>query len=142
MSSVLLHGNSIACSWLMIVIKKNERLTQTPLRLYICEGGYLCNSCRITNTKQLFRAIERIALLLLIYILTHIISHYRQFYLTILSKQFFKLYIYINCVKLYLLIIYFQVLNIKTNIIMVYYILDTCIYIIICTCGVAWLVYV
>ena len=24
---------------------------------------------------------------------------------------------------------------------MVYYILDTCIYIIICTCGVAWLVY-
>ena len=81
MSSVLLHGNSIACTWLMIVIKRNERLTQTPLRLYICEGGYLCNSCRITNTKQLFIAIERIALLLLIYILTHIISQYRQFYL-------------------------------------------------------------
>ena len=57
------------------------------------------------------------------------------------SKLFFNVYIYINCVKLYLLIIYFQVLNIKTNIIMVYYILDTCIYIIICTCGVAWLVY-
>ena len=51
MSSVLLHGNAIA--WLMIVIKRNERLTQTPLRLYICEGGYLCNSCRRTNSKQL-----------------------------------------------------------------------------------------
>ena len=97
-------------------------------------GCVLYADATYTRVYTVLRAIERIAFLLLI-------SQYPQLHLTTLSKLFLNVYIYINCVELYLLIIYFQILNIKTNFIMVYYILYTCIYIIICTCGVAWLVY-
>ena len=103
-----------------------------------CVGENVWYLFLYTCTNDELRAYAKIVFLLL-YPLTHIILQYWQLHMPTLSETFFNIYISVNRVELYPLIVYLQALNIKTYILMVYYISYPCIYMIIFTCGVAWL---
>ena len=79
-----------------------------------CVGENVWYLLSYTCTNDELRGYAKIASLLLFYPLTHIIPQYCQLHLPTLSETFLNIYISINRVELYSLIVYFQALNIKT----------------------------
>ena len=79
-------------------------------------------------TNDELKMYSEIVILLLIYLLKHIIYQYRHFYLPTLDKLFLN--------------VYFQTENTRIYIIMIVYAIHyTCLTIILCTCGMALLLY-
>ena len=77
-----------------------------------CVGGNVGYLFLYTCTNDELRAYAKTAFLLL-YPLTHIIPQYWQLHFPTLSETFLNIYISVNRVELYPLIVYFQALNIK-----------------------------